>query len=180
MEIHKFPSAIVLYVLIFALVYYFNSSQFSGIESFSDAVLYSLANTCIMNYSEVKPLTNVAKLISSLQCLLTFTSLFSVSALENKSFIRFILINIGILAGAISAGTYYTTKSLSLDELSSIQTLYDTIRTHCLVDLNPQPKAKIVSIVHIIIVMFIVFKFNNGIFQRISDPVFGPNLLKIK
>ena len=180
MEFHKFPSAIIIYILIFALLYYMNSGIYSGIDNFGDAILYSVANTCMMNYSTVEPLTDVAKVISSVQTLLSFTSLFSASVLQTKYFMRFVMINVGVLAVVVLATTYYKDRSINLNGLTDIPTLYETVRTHCLIDLKPDPNAKLMNIIHVMLVALVIFKFNDGIFQRISDPVFGPNLYKVK
>lgn len=180
MEFHKFPSTIILYILIFALLYYMNSDIYSGIDNFGDAILYSLANTCMMNYSTVEPMTDTAKVISSVQTLLSFTSLFSTSVFQTKDFMRFIMINISILLAIVLATTYYKERIVNFNYLTDIPIVYETVRTHCLIDLKPDPDAKLINIIHVMLVSLVIFKFNNGIFQRISDPVFGPSLYKVK
>jgi hypothetical protein len=171
MEFHKFPSIMIIYIFVFAVVYSVCASQFTGIVSFTDALIYSVLTTIGSNYDKVQPITGVAKIISMTHSLISFTSLYSTVMFQEKIYIRFLLINLGILTGILAV-----MKSMNIP--IGINSIYDSVRNHCLISFpnEKSQKMKVLSLIHIFIVTLVIFNFNNGFFKGLSNPIFGPKL----
>ena len=165
MEFHKFPFAVIIYITFFAVIYHVLSNQYTGIISFTDALLYSLTTTFSIKNNEISPQTDTSKILHIIQKLIAFISLYSTGFVSSKNLIRFAVINIVILVSVIMIHT--KEKNIKVNP----NLIYNFTNNHTLTQIYTSDKS--LAFVHMLIVVFIIYKFNKGIFKLISNPLFG-------
>jgi hypothetical protein len=172
MDFHKFPSAVIIYILLFAVIYTITSNHHTGLTSFIDAVSYSFTTTFSIKNNEINATTDTSKSIHIVQKLLAFISLYSAIFLTTKSIVRFGIINIAILVCTIMLYSRTNRKVINTD------LVYKFVNNHTLTE-KYSGSNNIIILMHMLVVVFTIYKFNNGIFKIISDPLFGRSIKQL-
>ena len=171
MEFHKFPFAVLIYIGVFAIVCKATSNQYSGVSTFIDAISYSFTTTFSIKNNEINPQTDLAKNLHIIQKLIAFISLYSTGFMSSKNLIRFGIINIVILASVIMIHSNQKNANINTD------LIYKFSNNHTLTEINTADKS--LAFIHMLIVVFIIYKFNKGIFRMISNPLFGRKIKQL-
>lgn len=169
MNFHKFPLAMIIYVLCYATLIYINKSGYEGINKFKDAITYSVHLTASIHATKYKPIGQIPKLLTSLQLMTSFVSLYKFILVPETSFNAFLALNTFVII--IIGIMQYSFDKHNID----VDRLYQLIKTHTLYEANE--KYPNINLIHIFIVINIVFSLNGGVFQYISDSIFGHNLI---
>ena len=166
---YKFATSMLIISLMFAGVYYMLADQFQGIVTFTDAIYYSLCLSTTTGNNRKKPLTHIAKLLASLQLIITFSSLFNFQILKNSTFIFtfFNLLIIGLFTGI----------QMYVFNLEYADAIYNATSTHTFTS-HPHVTAnqyeKLITIIHMIIVFTMLFNIqNSGFYNIVKSLIFG-------
>lgn len=166
--------AVAMVNALFAAVYFINKDDFDGINTYLDALIYSMNVNSSLNDGTIKPSTKKGKIMTMVHNVLVFVSVANFLITPNpKNILIFIVIN-AVISSGFGAGYYFLDKKSKpvIDYASHSISTHTSFGIGSMKQLNKN--VKMLTLGHMLLIFSLMYTFSrNGLFHSLSKPLFG-------